>query len=88
MIQYMPVIFHIKVALILPFRLTVVRLGLVAIVLDPPHRPVSYGFTLEVESDGEQRKEGHDAGIHAVGFHVAELGGRRNEARWKGQHGV
>lgn len=57
------------------------RLGLVSVVLDPPHGPRSNGFTLEVETDGEEGEEGHDAGVHAVGFHVAELGSCRYQTR-------
>lgn len=56
---------------------SVMRLGFVAIVLDPPHGPGSNGFSLEVETDGKQGEEGHDAGVHAISFHVAELGGGR-----------
>lgn len=59
--------------------LTVVRLGLVAVVLDPPHRPVSNCLALEVESDGEEGEERHDAGVHAVGLHVSEFGGSGNK---------
>lgn len=54
------------------------RLGLVTIVLDPPHGPVSDCFALEMETDGQQGKERHDPCIHSVGFHISKLGGGRH----------
>lgn len=56
------------------------RLSFVAIILDPPHGPVSHRFTLEVEGDGEQGEESHNSRVHSVCFHVTELGGSRYQS--------
>ena len=56
------------------------RLALVPVILNPPHGPVSDRFALVVKNDGEQGKERHDASIHSIGLHVAELGGSRHQS--------
>jgi hypothetical protein len=58
---------------------TIVGLGFVTILLDPPHGPVSDRFALEIEGNRKQSEERHDSRIHSVGFHVPKLGGGRNQ---------
>lgn len=51
----------------------VVRLGLVSVISDPPHRPGPDRFAFDVETDGKKCEKCHHARIHPVGSHVAKL---------------